>query len=112
MEDPIRIFFELYDNVDVESVKAEISEGLMKLEYVESSEVQETNQRITGVELVATIGAVILVAKSAKEAIDVLGDVISSLTNFVQNLKGLKAVVLETHSGPKRLEEVTAKDFA
>ena len=112
MEDPIRIFFELDDDVDTEKIKAEISEGLMRLECVESSEVQETNQRFSGVELAATIGAAILVAKSAKEAIDVLGDVISSLTNFVQNLKGLKAVVLETHSGPKRLEEVTAKDLA
>jgi hypothetical protein len=52
-----------------------------------------------------------VIAKSAKDTIDVLGDFLTSLTKLVRSIKGLKGAIVETPSGPKNLDETAASDI-
>lgn len=112
MSDPIRIYFELDENADPEKVRSSLAEGLRHIEGVEASEVRQPDQRISGLEIAAAIGAAIVVAKGAQEAIEVTAAVIASVTKLVRSIKGLRTAILETPSGPKPLEEVTESDVA
>ena len=112
MENQVTIFFKIEDGADVDEIKSTLAEGIAGITDVEESDLYLRNQRLTGAEVVATIGAVILVAKSAQEAVDAIRTVIASVTELVKDVKGLKDVVVETTSGPKNIEEVTTSDFA
>ena len=110
MTNPITIYFELEDEVDLEDIKERLAKGLAQIPNVEESEVQQPEQRITGAEIAAVLGVAIVIAKSAKEAIDAMDAFVTSLTKLIHSIKGLKSATLETPSGPKRLEEATGND--
>lgn len=111
MANPITIYFELEDEVDPEEIKTRLASGLTEIPNVEESEVQQPEQRITGAEIAAVIGAAIVIAKSAQEAIDTMDAFVTSLKKLIHSIKGLKSAILETPSGPKRLEEATGNDI-
>jgi len=112
MSSPITIYFELEDEVNFEEIKAKLANGLAQIPNVEESEVQQPEQRfITGAEIAVGLGAAIMIAKSAKEAIDVVDGFVTSLTKLIHSIKGLKSATIETPSGPKRLEEATDNDI-
>ena len=111
MSKPITLYFEVEDEADLETVKARLADGLAQIPNVEESEVQQPEQRITGIEIAAALGAAILIANSAKDAVDALDKVVTSLTKLIRSIKGLKSAIVETPSGPKKLEEVTGNDL-
>lgn len=110
MPRPIRIYFELEEGADAEKVKSSLEEELARIDEVGESEVKEPGERITGLEIAAAIGVGIVVAKSAGEAIDATAAVLESLAKLVRSIKGLKSAIVETPSGPKRIEEISAGD--
>lgn len=108
----LKLYFELDNDVEPNAIRTTLADRLRTLEGVETADVQQPDQRIiTGAEVVATIGAAILIARSAKDALDVARNLIKSLAEVVQEVKGLRAVVVDTKTGPKKLEELTDRDL-
>ncbi len=105
MADPITIYFELDEGVDIEDIKSRVAKGLADMEAVEESDVQQTNLRMPGIEIAAAIGAAVVVLQSAKGAIAVATELVEGLTKLVQSIKGLKSAIVETPSGPVKLED-------
>lgn len=112
MSESVKIFFELEDGADKDAILFSLEQGLKKIQSIESSMVREHTEKVLGVDdVVVLLGAIVLVAKSAKEVIDVTADILDSVKELVKSIKGLKAVVVETKSGPKKLQEVKAGDI-
>lgn len=110
MPEPIRIHFELDDTADPEAMRSAIEAEIATLEGLDMAEIVIEKPRMTGVEIAAMIGAGIVIAKSARQAIDVVSDIVESLTALVRNVKGLKAAIVETQDGGKRIEDLTSDD--
>jgi len=111
MSNPITIYFELDENVDIEEIKNDIEQGLLPIEEIEESDVQIPEQRFTGLEIAAAIGAVILVTENAGKLIDTSTELVNKLTELVRSIKGLKAAIVETPDGPRPLVDMTAAEL-
>ena len=111
MSEAIRLHFEIDDEVaDPEALRSAIEEEIKSLNGIETSEVIIEELR-TGVEIVTMIGAGIVIARSAKDAIDIVSDIVESLTRLVENMKGLKAALVDTDDGRKDIEALTNDEW-
>lgn len=111
MSNPITIYFTLEADSDATAVKQDLEKVLQEFEEIEENEVEITDQRFTGLEVAAAIGAVIVVAESAGKLIDTSTDLVNKLTKLVASIKGLKEAIVETPDGAKPLAELTGEQL-
>ncbi len=110
MSEPMRIHFELDGDADPEALRSAIDAEIATLSGIEIAEVVIEAPRLMVGEVVTMIGAGIVIAKSAKEAVDVVSEIVESLTKLVRNVKGLKAALVDTDDGAKQIEDLTDDD--
>lgn len=112
MSNTIRFYFEIDKEADAEEMRKLIEAELLDCEGVDKSEVVIPKQRLVGVDdIVLTIGAAVLIAKSAKEGVEALSELLKSLTKLIENCKALKSAIVETPDGAKPLEDISKDEI-
>jgi uncharacterized protein (DUF342 family) len=107
----IFMHFEVAEEVgkeQTEQLAKRIEERLGQMEAVEEVSAEpEGPQRLTGLEVVAAIGVVVMIARSSRELLEELHKWIPTVKNLVQDFKELKDVFFEVGKERVSVKQLT-----
>lgn len=125
MSERISLRFEMMDGADAEKAKEDIQAELAAMEGVEQAAAMVRTQRLTGLEVVAAVSAVAVIATSVRKAVQEGRGAVQEGTKLMQDLEafaaqlrrlilkvgGVKDAVLEVGARKVPLAQVTGEDL-
>jgi hypothetical protein len=101
--------FDVDDEADRNQLAGLIEQRLVALDGVTEVEAKATEERITGVEIVAAIGVTVLIIKGSRMAVHEMRLLLQEVKLLIHDIKGLKSASIEIEGKQIPTDEVDDK---
>ena len=112
MSEAILINFKVEQGADVEALSAQLAGQLEGIKTVVEAEAEPEAYRVVGVDdVLLTIGAGVVLVKSARGAVEEIRKLVSSVKALVQEIDGLVDAIVAVRSEERKLSDLTEDDL-